>query len=111
MTPSATRSQTNGANGVNGHGGNALCSVEEFMAQKYDYIVVGGGTAGCVVAARLTENPNITVGVIEAGENRMDDKNVMTPSLYPTMVCNPPHMVHTRSDRTLRSAERSTTGV
>lgn len=73
-------------NGVNGHAGGVLCGIDDFLAQKYDYVVVGGGTAGCVVAARLTENPNITVGVIEAGANRMDDVNVSTPSLYPTLV-------------------------
>lgn len=73
-------------NGVNGHAGGVLCGIEDFLAKKYDYVVVGGGTAGCVVAARLTENPNITVGVIEAGANRMDDVNVSTPSLYPTLV-------------------------
>lgn len=76
---------TNGVNGVNGTH-NALVSVDELTSQKYDFIVVGGGTAGLVVAARLTEDPNISVAVLEAGQNRMDDKNVSTPSLYPTMV-------------------------
>ena len=77
---------TNGyTNGVNGHS-NVLCTAEEFAAQKFDFIVVGGGTAGCVIAARLTEDSNVTVGVIEAGENRLDDKNVLTPSLYPTLI-------------------------
>lgn len=33
----------------------------------YDYIVVGGGLAGSVVAARLTENSNATVAIVEAG--------------------------------------------
>lgn len=80
---------TNGVNvqtsGVNRHSGSALCTIDEFTSQAYDF-VVGGGTARLVVAARLTENPNVKVGVIEAGENLMNDKNVSTPSLYPTLI-------------------------
>jgi choline dehydrogenase-like flavoprotein len=34
---------------------------------KFDFIVVGGGTAGNVVAGRLAENPNVSILVIEAG--------------------------------------------
>jgi len=43
------------------------------MEQRYDYIVVGGGTAGAIVARRLAENPLVTVCMIEAGP---DDKSV-----------------------------------
>jgi choline dehydrogenase len=34
---------------------------------KFDFIVVGGGTAGNVVAGRLAENPNVSILVVEAG--------------------------------------------
>ncbi|KAL1835765.1 hypothetical protein VTJ49DRAFT_6095 [Mycothermus thermophilus] len=49
--------------------------------QPFDYIVVGGGTAGLVVANRLSENSNVRVLVIEAGADKTADPLVLTPGL------------------------------
>ncbi|MBB2992966.1 choline dehydrogenase-like flavoprotein [Mycolicibacterium iranicum] len=46
----------------------------------FDYVIAGGGTAGCVLAARLSENPDVTVCLIEAGPSDVGDDAILVLS-------------------------------
>lgn len=74
---------------VKGQATSAICSLEAFLGHPFDYIIVWGGTAGLVLAARLSENPNVHVGVLEAGQNRLGDMLVSVPALFSKLLGNP----------------------
>lgn len=56
------------------------------MSTTFDIIIVGGGTAGLALAARLTEDPNIQVLVIEAGEDLTTDPRVNMPAMSQSLL-------------------------
>jgi choline dehydrogenase-like flavoprotein len=49
--------------------------------QEFDYIVAGGGSSGCIVAARLSENPANRVLLVESGR-RDADKFIHIPATF-----------------------------
>ena len=55
------------------------------MTKTFDYIVVGGGSSGCVVAGRLTENVDISVCLLEAGSDGRSSL-INIPAAMVTMV-------------------------
>ena len=49
----------------------------------YDYIVVGGGSSGAALAARLSEDPQISVALLEAGPTDVDLDEVLELRRWP----------------------------
>ena len=58
-------------------------------AQRYDFVIVGGGSAGCALANRLSADPSTSVLVLEAGRTDRFDPLIHAPAALPFPIGNP----------------------
>lgn len=72
---------------------------------QYDVVIVGGGTAGCVLAARLSENPNIKVLLLEAGTSGVAQLFTRIPLTYGRLFPTE-HDWHIRTEAQPHAADR-----
>ncbi|KAJ8468739.1 hypothetical protein ONZ51_g9450 [Trametes cubensis] len=64
-------------------------TIEDVASKSFDYIICGGGTAGLTLAARLSEDPNVSVLILEAGGANIGLTDILRPASYATILGNP----------------------
>lgn len=57
----------------------------KLSGKQYDYVIIGGGTAGCVLANRLSEDPSLSVLLIEAGKTNAGVLFSQIPLAFPKL--------------------------
>jgi choline dehydrogenase len=65
----------------------------------YDFVIVGGGTAGCVLAARLSQDPRVSVLLLEAGAAQSPPGGEIPPA-WPALLQSPANWADVAADQT-----------
>ncbi|EMD37265.1 hypothetical protein CERSUDRAFT_105302 [Gelatoporia subvermispora B] len=66
-----------------------VATLEDVASKVFDYVIIGGGTAGLTIAASLTEDTTVTVLVLEAGSSNLDDPKILLSGRFGATVGNP----------------------
>ena len=89
MTKGMTRRLVNGGlGGLVAATAGSTASALEIPAKNADILIVGAGSAGCVLAARLSADPSRKVVLIDAGGSD-NNPSILDPQLWPTLIGGP----------------------
>lgn len=69
------------------------------MSQSYDYIIVGAGSAGCVMANRLSADPSASVLLIESGPDHTSPLIAMPRGIGKLLIPGNPHVYDYQASR------------
>ncbi|EMD36319.1 hypothetical protein CERSUDRAFT_115252 [Gelatoporia subvermispora B] len=64
-------------------------NITDVASKEFDYIIVGGGTCGLVLANRLSEDSSVRVLVLEAGNANLNDAMILTPAMRARLFNDP----------------------
>jgi choline dehydrogenase-like flavoprotein len=90
-----------------GSAGNCSSAISALAGKDFSIVIVGGGTAGLVLANRLSEDPNVNVLVVEAGAERLADPKILTPGMMGTLYKDPAYDWDYSSESQVENAQSS----